>query len=129
MYILNQIANEIDSMISLTYDVPSNHDTRKMPVLDLQVYLDEHDRVIHEFYEKPTKNSLVILASSAINWQAKRTILTQEALRRVRNTSLLLDPSVARHHLSLFMVKLKDSGYSHKFRAEIVKSATNAFNL
>ena len=40
MYILNQIANEIDSMISLTYDVPSNHETCKMPVHRYKVYFE-----------------------------------------------------------------------------------------
>ena len=128
-YILNQIANDVDSMISFTYDIPSNHETKKMPVLDVQVYLDSQYRIMHEFYEKPTRNPLVLLASSAHSWQVKRTVLTQEALRRMRNTSPLLDPAITNHHLSMFMVKLKDSGYSHKFRAEIVRSARNAYQL
>ena len=84
---------------------------------------------MHEFYEKPTRNPLVLLASSAHSWQVKRTVLTQEALRRMRNTSPLLDPAITNYHLSMFMVKLKDSGYSHKFRAEIIRSARNAYQI
>ena len=36
---------------------------------------------------------------------------------------------IANKFLSQYMLKLKDSGYSAKFRAEIIKSAKNAFNL
>ena len=36
-HVLNKIANDIDSMISFTNDVPENCDDLKMPVLDLKV--------------------------------------------------------------------------------------------
>ena len=116
-------------MISFTYDIPSNHQDQKMPVLDLKVYLNQDGIIFHKFYEKITKNKFVILADSALSWQSKRTILTQEALRIMRNTSVKLDPDILNSHLSRFMLKLKDSGYSSKFRSEIIQSAKNAFNI
>ena len=116
-------------MISLTYDIPTNHETKMMPVLDVQVVLDNRGLISYEFYEKPTKNPLTILANSAISWSVKRTVFTQEALRIMRNTSLTLGPETANKHLSKFMLKLKDSGYNETFRSEIIKSAKNAFSL
>ena len=71
----------------------------------------------------------MILADSALNWKQKRTILTQEALRRLKNTSLELGHEVQCDHLSDFMLKLKDSGYGEKFRSEIVYSAKKAFEI
>ena len=47
----------------------------------------------------------------------------------MRNTSLSLGPEVVNKHLSKYMLKLKDSGYSESFQAEIIKSAKNAFSL
>ena len=47
----------------------------------------------------------------------------------MRNTSLLLGPEVANKFLSQYMLKLKDSGYSKKFRTQIIKSAKNAFKI
>ena len=129
LYIFQQIANDVDSMISFTYDVPSKHIDGKMPILDVKVNVDKEGILYHEFYEKPTKNDFVILADSAINWQSKRTILTQEALRRMRNTSIKLGVEVQNKHLEDFMIKLKKSGYSEKFRAEIIKSAKSAFKI
>ena len=129
LYILQQIANDVDNMISFTYDVPSKHIDGKMPILDVKVNVDNEGILYHEFYEKSTKNDFVISAESAINWQSKRTILTQEALRRMRNTSIKLGVEVQNKHLEDFMIKLKKSGYSEKFRAEIIESAKKAFQI
>ena len=93
--------------------------------------------VCHAFYEKPTKNEFVILASSALSVQTKRTVFTQEALRRMRNTSLLLGPEVANKFLSQYMLKLKDSGYSKKirtqkmllkFKLKMIRMASNSYS-
>ena len=129
MFVLHQIANSVDSMIKFSFDHPSNHKEGKMPVLDLKVHMDNEGYVIHEYYEKPTKNPNVILPSSALSWKVKRTVFTQEALRRIRNTSQRLGPHAADEVLSNFMLKLKMAGYNHQFRAEIIKSAKHAFNL
>ena len=40
-YVLSQIANDIDTMISFTYDVPSNYEPKMVPILDLNVYLNQ----------------------------------------------------------------------------------------
>jgi hypothetical protein len=69
----------------------------------------------------------VILASSALSWSTKRTILTQECLRRLRNTKVELGPEVQKSHLDQFMLKLKNSGYNAKFRQEILDSGLKAF--
>ena len=114
-------------MIRFTFDLPENHQEKKLPVLDLKVWLSETDELLYEFYEKPTKNKKIILATSAINWHQKRTILTQEAIRRLKNTSESLGVEAQNAHLNSFMKKLQLSGYSEKFRGEIVKSAKTAY--
>ena len=84
---------------------------------------------MYEFYEKPTKSAKTILASSAISWQQKRTIFTQEAIRRLKNTSQSLGVEAQNSHLNSFTQKLKVSGYDEKFRGEIVKSAKKAYDI
>ena len=51
--------------------------------------------------------------------------MTQEALRRVRNTNTGVEAQ--NKHLSLFMAKLRKSGYSRKFRAEIIHRTKTAY--
>ena len=45
----------------------------------------------------------------------------------LRNTKIELGPETQKKHLDRFMLKLKNSGYSHKFRIEILDSALKAF--
>ena len=130
MEVVQQIANQIDPMIQLTVDTPCNYPDGKLPVLDLTVNVNpaEGNRIDFEFFEKPTKNSRVILANSALGWSKKRTILTQECLRRLRNTKFELGPEVRKLHLDKFMLKLKNSGYNKKFRMEILDSGLKAYS-
>ena len=129
MDIIQEIANSIDPMIKLTVETPCNFKDGKLTVLDLKVNVNEteNNRIDFEFFEKSTKNPRVILATSALSFSKKRTILTQECLRRLRNTKIELGPEVQNKHLNQFMLKLKNSGYNHKFRLEILDSALKAF--
>ena len=97
--------------------------------MDIQVNINskERNRIYFEFFEKTTKNPLVILANSALSWSKKRTILTQEGLRRLRNTKMELGSEVQHRYLNLFMLKLRRSGYSQKFRKEIADSILKAY--
>ena len=129
MEIIQQIANSIDPMIKLTVETLCHFEDGKLTVLDVKVNVndDENNRIDFEFFEKSTKNPRVILANSALSFSKKRTILTQECLRRLRNTKIELGPEVQNKLLNQFMLKLKNSGYTHKFRSEILDSALKAF--
>ena len=89
---------------------------------------EEGNRVDFEFYEKPSRNKRIILENAALPSQQKRTILTQECLRRLRNTKVELGRETQVKHLINCMLKLKNSGYSVEYRKNILKSALNAFD-
>ena len=74
--VICELANQVDSMISFTFDTPHLNENHKLPILDVKVALNEENILEHEFYEKPTRNPRVILASSALSWSQKRTIHT-----------------------------------------------------
>ena len=129
MNVIQQIANNINPMIKLTVETPCNFASGKMPVLDVEVNINqaEENRIDFEFFEKPTKNPKVILATSALSMSKKRTILTQEGLRRLRNTKIELGTEVQKKHLNKYMLKLKNSGYRKKFRTEVLDSIMKGF--
>ena len=112
-------------MIQFTFDVPSKNPDSKIAILDLKVNLDQNGNVIHNFYEKPTKHPQLILANSAISYHQKITIMTQEAIRRMKNTNS--GPKYQNIFLSQFMSKLRNSGYDRKFRAEVIRRSKKAF--
>ena len=73
MEVVRQVAESLDPNLKFEIDVPSYHEDKKIAVLDLKIGLNEEmeNRVDFEFYEKPTKNTKVILAESAINAKIK----------------------------------------------------------
>ena len=112
MEVIKDIAESIDDMVKFTVDYPGNHKSGKLPILDIEAKMNEEkqNKVEFEFYEKPTKHNKVILSDSAIPSSQKRTILTQECLRRLRNTQAELGTEVQTKHLNNFMVKMRNSG-------------------
>ena len=129
MEIIQEVAESIDDIVKFTVDLPSKHENGKIAILDIEAKInkDEGNRIEYEFYEKPSKNKRVILENSALPFKQKRTILTQECLRRLRNTMVDLGEETRNKHLDNYMLKLKNSGYSIKFRTDILDSALNAF--
>ena len=129
MEVVREVADSVDEMIKFTIDYPGNHKSGKMPVLDVKAAInkEKENKIEFEFYEKPTKNKKVILSDSAIPSKQKRTILTQECLRRLRNTQVELGKEVQAKHLNEFMIKLRNSGYTAKYRKQILDSAFKAF--
>ena len=129
MNIVVEVAESIDNMIKFSVDLPEKNPSKKLAVLDLEVNINktEGNRVDYEFYEKPSKNNRVLLEDAALPSKQKRTILTQECLRRLRNTKVELGKETQVKHLNKFMLKMKNSGYSAKYRKEILDSALRAF--
>ena len=127
--VIQKLANDINPMIQLTVETPCNFDDGKLPVLDVKVDInvEANYRIDFEFFEKPTRNPKVILMDSALSFPQKRTILTQECLRRLRNTNVDLGPEIQKKHLDQFMLKLKNSNYNEKFRTQVLDSALKAF--
>ena len=46
--LLQQIANTLSPTLRVTFKVPSQHQTKKFPILDTQMWMEE-GRVMHEF--------------------------------------------------------------------------------
>ena len=96
-----QIGNDIHPSIQLEVDYPSKHQDGKLPILDLKVWIETKEKkteersekasvIMYEFHSKSVASKAVINARSALNWNTKRTVLTQEVLRVLLNCSRLL---------------------------------------
>ena len=61
MKVIRDIVNDIDDMIVMTADVPTNHGNNRVPMLDVEVWIDENDnKAYYSFYEKETKHPLEV---------------------------------------------------------------------
>ena len=111
MKLLQTIGNSIHSSIQLEIDYPSRYEDKKMPTLDLKLWVAEVDgttKIFHEHYTKPMATKAVLDSRSAMAWNAKRTILTQEALRIMLNCSRDLPWKIFAEHLTHYSASLSE---------------------
>ena len=130
MTLFQSIANSIHPSIRVTIDYPSKHPTGKVPMLDVQMWMEVINRItvlVYEHYEKEMATKSVIHANSAIPTSNKRTILTQEVLRIILHCSNYLPWETVTKHINHLMMKMQYSGYDKIFRYQVVKSAINAY--
>ena len=127
MGIIKEIANKIDENLKVTYDVPSNYEDRRVPILDVKAGIDDNDKIIYTFYKKPIANELVTLRSSALSMKQKMTILTQQGFTVLHNTSEDINDNVKVDLLNEFMYRLQISGYSESERENILRGSIKTY--
>ena len=129
---LQEIGNSIMPSIQIEVEYPNKSKEKKMPVLDIKVWIEKQQNqdkyeVLYEFYAKEMATKMVLHARSAIPWKDKRNILTQEVIRRLKNCSLSLPWKEKVKHLENFNLKMQFSGYTKKFRIEVLRSGIQAY--
>ena len=125
------MADSIHPMIQLEEDYPSQHPDGKIPILDLKVWVREEEHqedrerkveLFYHYYRKPMSNWLLIPANSALSAATKRTALTQYGLRILRNSKPEIGWQQRADMLSVFMERMRDSGYGEQYRLETIQS-------
>ena len=109
-------------------DVPSNYQSGKLPILDLEVWV-QGNRIYHQFYKKPMASRMVVQAESAFSTANKRSILIEEGLRRLRNCSPELDWSEKVRFLNRFSSDMKRSGHVTSFRRTILSRVIMKYRM
>ena len=140
MNIIKQVGNDIHPSIKLEIDYPSKHQDGKLPIPDLKVWVESRERdvegqkkrvsvILYEFYSKRVSSKSVINARSALSWSTKRTVLTQEVLRVLLNCSKHIPRESVNKKVQEMVLRMQYSGYSKKFRYEVVDSALKAYRI
>ena len=125
--VIQEVANSLFPFIQMEIDCPSMNETKKVPILDLQVSV-VNNKVEYQHYRKPCASFLTTLAKSAMPYKAKKVSLVQEVVRIHRNTSRRLPEDVRNTSLSEFSFRLKESGYNCKERLSIIQRGTEAYH-
>ena len=129
MKILKEMGDDIHPSIQLEYECPSMHADKKMPVLDVKMWVEtgERNKLLHEYYQKTVASKMVVHARSSLPWNTKRTVLTQEVLRILLRCSPELPWSTVKGHVETYMKRMQFAGYTPKFKGEVVRSAMKAY--
>jgi len=152
MKLFQKIGNGVSKSIKLEIDHPSRHRERKMPLLDVKVWLEDYDAknddergddergedekgeessqrkmIMYEHYRKEVATKMTIHARSALPHNQKRNILTQEVIRILKNCSQALPWDTKAKHLEDLAQRMQFSGHDKKFRKEVIKSGLKAY--
>ena len=135
MELIHQAANKSIEYLDLTLNTPDKNKNNKVPMLDLQTWLEpmidsegnQYQQLMYEYYEKPVTSDRVTDAKSAYTWRNKIMSLSMETFRRHRNCCNQTCPTTRVKILEKFLRKMKKSGYSKKIRENIIRSGTIYF--
>ena len=84
----------------------------RLPTLDSAIWVTEYGLIAYTFYEKPMCPNKVLQKDTALSESCIWASLTQEVVRRLKNTKLDRPASEKQEILSAFSQKLINSGHS-----------------
>ena len=99
-------------------DIPANHESGLLPILDCQMAV-VGGCIVHHHYAKPMASLEVVLQRSSMSMGAKQAILVQEGCRRLRNCSPWLPWEEKLTHINRLMAQIMWAGYTQKTRETI----------
>ena len=125
---LKQIADSILPGIITEMDMPKNYPDKKLPILDMKCFVED-GFLMYEHYEKPMATKLIISSRSAHSSQTKKSVLINECVRRILNTSprLSWDDYVV-PHLDEYCRRMMAAGYNQSYRKEILRNAIKIYD-
>ena len=128
--VMTDIANSVIPGIVMAFDVPSRNTNRRMPILDMEVWIEEEEgNIMFRHYEKPTASQSILHADSAQSVSCRNSVHTQEILRRLLNSSPLLDwRTCVAPVLSTYMSRMMHCGYPEKYRVDTLNRALRIFD-
>ena len=130
---LRRMGNTIESDIKMKEDTPSENEDGKLPVLDTKMWVEREggddglEQIRYELYEKPMVSRMVTMERSSLPMKTKITVLSQEIVRWKRNTYRGEGKKRGDERMSIFMAKMKASGYTREQRWEVLKSGSRRF--
>ena len=135
MTFIKNIANKIHKSIQVTIDYPSNYTNGRMPVLDLEQWIEEVEvegnskyQILHSHYMKNIASQNVINKESALSMQSKISILVSDLVRVMRNVSVQCNGEEKSKHVQQFIYRMQFSGYSQEDKVLVYKKAKRVFD-
>ena len=111
--------NETLTFLKFTKEVPEDFEDKKLPTLDLKIWLRD-GRLWYQFFEKIMSNNVVIQEKSALSESVKIASLTEHVIRRLKNTSQDLPIAYRLEALEGLSQKMANSGHKPEFMKRIL---------
>ena len=130
---LRKCMESINSDLKFTTELEQHFSDKKLPTLDTSCYLTRPEdgksppRLDFEFFEKLVNSIYCILEKSAMDYQSKFQILSNEVIRRLFTTSEHVPQDRVDQILDQYVLKLCRSGYSVAQARQIIISGLRGY--
>ena len=124
--VLKCIMNSIFPSTQFTTETAEDFASATLPTLDTQLWV-HNDKVMYSYYEKPTSSKQVIARKSAMSENGKVASLSQDLVRRLKNTNLELPQEEKNEIVNQYSRKLTTSGYSRDQVHRVVTAGLRGF--
>ena len=107
---LQKVMNGIFKNLKFEMEIGEDFEDEKLPTLDYKCWM-ESNKILYSFYEKPMASKYTIMKKSALSENSKVASLSQDLVRRMKNTSERLTIKERVRIVNEYSVKLTVSGY------------------
>ena len=124
--VVNKIMDGIYSDLKFTTETGEEFENGRLPTLDMEMWI-ENGRILYSYYEKPVAAKTVINQKSALSENTKMASLSQDLIRRMKNTTERLD---LKHRIAIidkYAAKILSSGYSRVQTRRIVVAGLTGY--
>ena len=119
--------NDVSGFLKMTMETCTDFDDETLPTLDMRLWIGNDNRTMYSFFEKPMSSNQVIQRKSAMPENMRMSTLNQEMVRRMMNTSELLDIKVRVGVVDDYCQKLCNSGYSKEQTLRVVTGGLTCY--
>ena len=103
--------NNVEDFLRFTVDTEEDFPDKWLPTLDMKLKVSGSNQVLHDFFEKPTSSNVTVQRRTAMGEDAKIQILSNDLIRRLKNSSEELGGGAKVEIVNNYAQKLLNSGY------------------
>ena len=126
-----KVMNSIYKNVQFTRETCQDFKNGRLPTLDFTLWIEQGEgegaRMLYSFYEKELGSKYCIMEQGAMSEQMKRSTLSQEVIRRMVNTSEMVEQAERNKILEIFAEKMSRSGYSRRTVQDIMVAGLKGY--
>ena len=124
--ILSSIMNHVHKNLHFTMETAEDFPSGRLPTLDMEIWVEKR-RIMYKFWEKPMATKSVIHRESVLSENSKISSLSQEIMRRMKNTSEDVHMKERIEVVDQYCRKLLSSGYANDQIDRIVTAGLRGY--
>ena len=103
--------NNVEDFLRFTVETEEDFPDKWLPTLDMKLKVSGSNQVLHDFFVKPTSSNVTVQRRTAMGEDAKIQILSNDLIRRLKNSSEELGGGAKVEIVNNYAQKLMNSGY------------------